>query len=123
MIRCPLIGTQSPRVYPKVLSSPFLVLVYINDLVECASAAGCDIALFADDVAVWAKQPRTAAIGDQAVQRFLHLATDWAKQWGIQFGQAKTQCVRFTRKRKLSPLTQFELSGFHLEDVSHYKYL
>ena len=37
--------------------SPFLFLVYINDLAECAADAGCDIALFADDVAVWPHEP------------------------------------------------------------------
>jgi len=103
--------------------SPFLFLVYINDLAECAADSGCEIALFADDVAVWARNPSTSAAGDAAVQRFLDLATEWAQQWLVIFGQSKTQTVRFTRKRNLPALPALTLTGFHLADVPHYKYL
>src|SRR3954469_12262241 len=65
--------------------SPFLFLVYINDVVQLAEESGCEIALFADDIVVWPKSCNSE--GDAAVQGFLDKLGPWAKQWKVLFGQ------------------------------------
>ena len=54
--------------------SPFYFLIYIDDLIALALACGCDIALFADDIAAWARQE--GAAGDADLQNFLTALTD-----------------------------------------------
>jgi len=100
--------------------SPFLFLVFINDIEDCAAAAGCDLALFADDVAAWPRlhsQP-----GDLQLQMFLDLVSRWASDWKMRFGHAKSQIVVFA-KREPPDLRPFWLSGFALDFASYYKYL
>src|SRR4029078_1326064 len=68
--------------------SPFLFLVYINDLVDCASEAGCYVSLYADDVAAWSHDPTSDAHGDACLQDFLRRASAWATKWKVLFGQS-----------------------------------
>jgi hypothetical protein len=102
--------------------SPFLFLIYINDVVDCAVDAGCDIALFADDIVAW-PSVELDELGDACLQRFLDILTPWATKWKILFGQKKSQAVRFTNRRNPPARKRFELAGFQLEDAPHYKYL
>jgi hypothetical protein len=101
--------------------SPFLFLIYINDVVDCADEAGCDIALFADDIVTWPQECDEP--GDESLQRFLDLLEPWATKWKILFGQKKSQAIRFTRKRDPPERKPFVLAGFQLDNVPHYKYL
>jgi hypothetical protein len=101
--------------------SPFLFLVYINDMADLAAEAKVPIALFADDVAAW--PDKLGADGDAKLQRFLDLLGPWATKWKILFGQSKSQVVRFTRSRALPEQKRFSLAGSELEFAASYKYL
>lgn len=101
--------------------SPFFFLIYIDDLIALALACGCDIALFADDIVVWARQQ--GLLGDAAVQDFLDSLTNWAAEWKVIFGQKKSQTIQFTRSRDPPAIPKFRLTGFELEFTDSYKYL
>jgi hypothetical protein len=101
--------------------SPFLFLVYIDDVVPLAEESGCEIALFADDIVVWPKSCN--ADGDEALQRFLDKLGPWAKEWKVLFGQKKSQVICFTRCREPPELKKFRLADFDMDFVDSYKYL
>jgi hypothetical protein len=102
--------------------SPFLFLIYINDIVDCATQNQCEIALFADDIAVWPNV--TNVPGEECLQACLKDMTPWANDWLVTFGQKKSQAVCFTRLRnKPIPQTKLLLADFQLEYVDNYRYL
>jgi hypothetical protein len=99
--------------------SPLLFLLYINDIVRCVTPQ-CQIALFADDIALWYK---VASIS--ALQTTLSNITEWARRWHLQFSSKKSNVVFFSNSSANDqwssvPLT---LSDFQLEYSEHYCYL
>lgn len=101
--------------------SPFLFLVYINDAEICALQTGCEISLFADDMAVW---PGVVdGPGDERLQACLDVLSGWARDWKVLFGAAKSQVVPFSHNRRAPLLKPFRLADFSLAFVDAYKYL
>ena len=101
--------------------SPFLFLVYINDIEALAVASRCEISMFADDIVAWPCENNAA--GDRALQDFLDQLGPWSSRWKVLFGQKKTQAMCFTRQKEAQTPASFRLADFTLDLVSHYKYL
>ena len=105
--------------------SPFLFLVFIDDIVK-ELKAHVDCLLYADDIAL---PPHRAGLhGDRQLRKALGIAWKWARRWRMQFNIKKSQIVRFTRMRRTSPklakpIEPFILGPSTLEIVGFYKYL
>jgi hypothetical protein len=73
--------------------APFLFLTFINDLIKEVS---CEIALYADDIAVWGNEDGEA--GDMQLRRCLPHLLSWSHRWKLRFNLAKSGSVCFRRK-------------------------
>jgi Reverse transcriptase (RNA-dependent DNA polymerase) len=109
--------------------SGLLFLIFINDIVE--RCQGCDVALFADDIAVW---PHQQIQGKKQVVRIqlensLRNLSQWASDWRMVFNVKKSCVVLFrntTRKTgdHSDPSSlKFSLSGQQLPVEPAAKYL
>jgi hypothetical protein len=106
--------------------SPFLFLIYINDLTERQDSLSLTFT-FADDVALL---PKLDAINRplpdllKSLQRSLDTFTSWAAFWRISFSPTKSNVVIFSRRRTPpAPLVPLKLASFTLACVDSYKYL
>ena len=111
-----------------VLSGP-LFLIFINDIVE--KCVGCDVALYADDIAIWPHQPiyGNKQIGKIQLSNSLRGLSEWAADWRMLFNVKKSCVVLFrnsTRKQNddstVSNLS-FSISGQQLPIESSARYL
>ena len=101
--------------------SPFLFLVYINDLVDCCYDTDCS--LYADDVALWPLQEGKE--GAAALQRTLDAVSRWALKWRLEFNLQKCAVLWF-RKQAVLPAhltAPFTLSGGQLDAVDQFQFL
>ena len=75
--------------------SPTLFLIYINDVVDACS--GCQIALFADDVAIWPTQAVDGKreLGKVQLSNALNGLTTWASDWHMIWNVKKSYVVMF----------------------------
>ena len=120
--------------------SPFLFLVFINDIVDerdeareeqLQGLAICDIVeliLFADDIAV---VPKMAGFeSDRKLFKALTMLERWAVRWRLQFNAKKSKVLRFSihrSKTKLKPRvfvpSTHYLNNEKLERVESFDYL
>lgn len=75
--------------------APFLFLIFINDMVH--DTVECDIALYADDIALWGSSP--SKTGDQQLRQALPRLVHWSKLWKLKFNINKSASVCFNRRR------------------------
>ncbi len=74
--------------------APLLFLTYINDIGQHLPKS-IQLALFADDIALWATGMDFAGVSD-AVQRALHCMERWTTQWRLIINPQKTQLILFS---------------------------
>jgi hypothetical protein len=74
--------------------APLLFLIYINDLVM--EQVSCEVALYADDIALWGS--KDGAEGDEQLRRCLPRLLRWSRRWKLKFNLAKSGSVCFRRK-------------------------
>lgn len=98
--------------------SPFLFLVFIDDVLETLS--DCECALYADDIALWPRTPGPAA--NAALQRSLDSLSAWASRWRVAFNPKKSKVVVFRRVKELQ-LAPFSLGNVNLGFEEYYQYL
>lgn len=101
--------------------SPTLYNIYIADLPLFAL---CQVALFADDLAIYVKSNSKHYIIDH-LQSAIERVDNFYRIWRLKLNAAKTQCIYFTRRRKASflPSIQLSLQGNDLEWAAHVRYL
>jgi len=103
--------------------SPFLFLVYINDVFDAHPelASRVELALFADDIAVVPRQP--GSVGDDKLVPALISLENWCKKWQMEFNVKKSKLLCFSKKRiKPEIRTQWLLDG-PIERVKTFDYL
>jgi len=100
--------------------SPFLFLVYINDVFDvCEKRA--EFILYADDIAVIPCLPGKA--GDDQLVRVFYRLDCWSKRWRLDFNSKKSKLLCFNnKKRKPRPRPQL-LNLEFLEQVKTFDYL
>jgi hypothetical protein len=97
---------------------PLLLLIFINDLPECATRS--TTRLVADDSVLY---KRIASPKDSKhLQEDLDSLVAWESQWLMKFNASKCQVIRITNKRK-PVLTSYSIHGHELELVNSSKYL
>jgi hypothetical protein len=105
--------------------SPFLFLIYINDLPEHQHHHSLTF-LFADDIALL---PSLSSINlplprlVEAMQASLHTFTSWSIFWRLKFSSSKSNVVLFSRLKSPPSISPLTLSSFTLTEASSYKYL
>jgi Reverse transcriptase (RNA-dependent DNA polymerase)/Endonuclease-reverse transcriptase len=106
--------------------SPFLFLVYINDVFDiCPDRV--DISLYADDIAMSPKLPGKE--GDDKMVRATLLLEFWAREWRLEFSinKSKQLCFYSSKQRPQIRLQQMWCSkrkeNVPLERVSTFDYL
>lgn len=95
--------------------SPILFNIMLHDFP--AAENGCEISLFADDIAIY-KTGRRKEETKKPLQDILTQIDEWAKRWKIQFAVNKYASLKFTRKRKKATRHQFQLSGATIKEVT-----
>ena len=81
----------------------------INSIVEAVTDK-VHCSLFVDDFAIYA----TSSDAEEAcelLQRSIDSIYKWTKVTGFKFSTSKTTAIRFTRSRKVEPITPLELNG------------
>lgn len=109
--------------------SPFLFLVFINDIFDFEHNGRrmsdlVELSLYADDIA--AVPLNKNVNGDRQLVKALALLEVWAKRWRVDFSPSKSKVVRFNnyRKAKVDRLKfPLHLNGIQLEYVPAFKYL
>jgi ribonuclease HI len=89
--------------------SPFLFLVYINDLTERLSSL-CEVLLYADDVVLWLKEERIGGdpnLMDVWLEEAMRVVLVWCFDWKMNLNARKSAIMRFnrTRLRRTEPLS------------------
>ena len=106
--------------------SPFLFLVYINDLSDCAKnprsgRVEAVILLYADDIACWGT--RTGSHGTADLNRTLARIHTWANDWRLAFNTVKSQAVAFSNRHHHCEDIHVRLGPVKLRYVDSYHYL
>jgi hypothetical protein len=105
--------------------SPFLFLIYINDLPDLQHPLSLTL-LFADDIALL-PSPSSLHLPlpslFKSIQASLSSFASWASDWRLAFSPSKSNLVLFSRARKLPITPSLSLSSFSLTTVETYKYL
>jgi len=105
--------------------SPFLFLVYINDVFEvCGDRA--ELSLFADDIDVVPNV--TGAEGDGKLFKALTMLDSWSKLWRLDFNAKKSKVLKFSinskkRVQRMSFVSEFFLGSEIIERVKFFDYL
>ena len=105
--------------------SPFLFLVYINDVFEvCGDRA--ELSLFADDIDVVPNV--TGAEGDGKLFKALTMLDSWSKLWRLDFNAKKSKVLKFSvnSKKKVQRnglVSEFFLGSEIIERVTYFDYL
>ena len=76
--------------------APFLFVLYINDIVH--ERGQCELALYADDIALWGSDCDTK--GDEQLRQCLPHLLRWSVRWKLAFNVKKSASMCFRRKRK-----------------------
>jgi exonuclease III len=86
--------------------SPLLYLIYVNDVPINPVTNKCDGGQFADDISLWtlAKSTKVTRLRLQRALRDLEL---WCSRWRIKLNVAKTQLVRFPKRKEKLELKLF----------------
>jgi ribonuclease HI len=101
--------------------SPFLCLLFIDDLLECNHIQADLKQGFADDLVLGIQGKNRLSMINK-MNRLLRLTTEWAKKWKIKFNTSKTKSVLFSKSTK--PTTfRLNLEGSRIESVPHFRYL
>ena len=103
--------------------SPFLFLVFIND-VETRVAGNARAAMFADDIALI--PVGLGKEGDEQMQRALDALNAWAVEWRVTFNAKKSKMLCFTTERDFDSeksTGEFKLAGAILGHVTQFDYL
>jgi hypothetical protein len=74
--------------------APLLFLIYIDDLVM--ERVSCEMALYADDIALWGSEDGEE--GDEQLRRCLPQLLRWSCRWKLKFNLVKSGSVCFRRK-------------------------
>ena len=103
---------------------PTLFLLYINDLPDDVI---CDIAIYADDTALYSKFDRASDLWKQLelgseLESDLRDTVDWGKKWLVDFDAGKTQLVLFDRSNNNGSI-DVKMGGSVLEEKSSFKML
>src|SRR6185437_7846086 len=101
--------------------SPFLFLIYINDIAdECPGIA--EVLLFADDIAVLPKLDDHP--GDVKLFHTLLAFETWSERWRLRFSPKKCKVLCFSvKKKRPANLPPYHLHLEYLERVKHFDYL
>ena len=96
---------------------PILFLLYINDLPDDAI---CNIAIYADDTALYSKCDRASDLWQQLelaseLESDLRDTVDWGKKWLVDFNAGKTQLVSFDRSNNTGAI-DVKMDGSVLEE-------
>jgi hypothetical protein len=84
---------------------------------------GCEISLFADDIAIY-YTAKTKKEAEGPLQDLLDKIEEWAISWNFQFSVDKCASLTFTKKTTNEPEHRFKLSGADISDeVLQYKFL
>lgn len=100
--------------------SPLLFTVMINEAFKEVDKS-IDVALFADDGAMW-KRGRNVEHIVQRMQQGVDKVQKWALDWGFRISVEKTKFMLFTKRRSIQDL-KITVGGSELERVEHFKYL
>jgi hypothetical protein len=86
--------------------SPLLYLIYVNDVPINPTTSKCDGGQFADDISLWtlAKSTKVTRL---RLQRALSDLELWCSRWRIKLNVAKTQLVRFPKRKEKLELKLF----------------
>jgi len=76
--------------------APLLFVLFINDIVF--ERVQCEIALYADDIALWGAD--SSEQGDEQLRRCLPHLLRWSRKWKLHFNIKKSASVCFRRLRK-----------------------
>ena len=91
--------------------APFLFVLYINDIVH--ERGQCEMALYADDIALWGRDCDTK--GDEQLRECMPHLLRWSERWKLAFNMKKSASVCFRRKRK--PRKKFKPTS-----ISHFPF-
>src|SRR6185312_1599756 len=103
--------------------SPFLFLVYINDVFDWSDAIKqrVELSLFADDIAV---VPRVAGKeGDDKMVAALISLENWCKAWQMEFNVKKSKLLCFSKSRRKPEVRTQSLRDGIIERVKTFDYL
>ena len=103
---------------------PTLFLLYINDLPDDVI---CDIAIYADDTALYSKCDQASDLGQQLELAFelesdLRDTVDWGRKWLVHLNAEKTQLVSFDWSNNTIAIDG-KMDGSFLEEKSSFKML
>ena len=102
--------------------SPILFIMMINDF-ELKNKQYINMALFADDAALWTK-PIIDNNKYQYLQMEMERLVNYGKRWKIIFNPDKCKLMKFTRNNSQKKMKKkYYMDGIELEVVKQYKYL
>jgi hypothetical protein len=115
---------SSPRNIPAgvpqgSLLGPFLFNVFINDI---PNPAGCEIALYADDTAVFTSS-RSPNLIRKNLQNALTTLATFFRKWKIKINDAKTEAIIFSVRRQPRPPPLTSTTGSPILWSNQVKYL
>ena len=86
--------------------SPLLYLIYVNDVPIDPVKNKCDGGQFADDISLWTLD-KSMKVTRLRLQRALSDLELWCSRWRIKLNVAKTQLVRFPKRKEKLELKLF----------------
>lgn len=102
--------------------SPILFNIFTSDIELPLN--GCELALFADDTAIYTSSKHPQKIIDKLTESTNYLSS-YCKTWKIQLNSAKTQAAYFTRRRspRWLPQDNLNINGNSIVWTNEIKYL
>ena len=79
--------------------SPLLYLIYVNDVPINPATSRCDGGQFVDDISLWTLA-KSSSVTRLRLQRALSDLELWCSRWHIKLNVAKTQLVRFSKRKE-----------------------
>ena len=102
--------------------SPFLFLVFIND-VDSRVKGKAMAAMFADDIALIPNNFRRKKKADHDLRSALTKLSCWAIEWRVTFNAKKSHVLCFSTSRKPPSIPAFDLGGEPISRVFEFDYL